>query len=108
MYDFLFPDEDTDQGLNRGESQGLSSLDSPESSNEVIQFDPLWEQVRMEAQHALENEVMAGPQINQGFLSQPSLLSAVCSVITNEIATELMPATAIKIIVVSTFNEQNG
>lgn len=107
MYDFLFPDEGPDRGLSRGESQGSSSSDNPESSNEAIQFDPLWEQVKMEAQHALENEVMAGPQIYQGILSQPSLLSAVCSVIANEIATELMPATAIKTLLFSQLSMNN-
>jgi serine O-acetyltransferase len=79
----------------------LASADgaTPESCSDdkpPENVDPLWEQTKLEAQLALEREPMAGPQLYQGILSQPALLPAVCSIIANEIATELVPATAIK------------
>jgi len=70
-------------------------------------LDALWEQIRMEAQFALEQEPMAGPQLTQGILSQPSLLSAVCSIVANEIATELMPATAMQSLMLSQLLSRN-
>jgi len=58
--------------------------------------DPLWEQVKLEALAALEEEPQAGPQLYSLILSQPDLLSSLCTIIANEIETELMPATSIK------------
>lgn len=59
-------------------------------------IDPFWEQTKMEAQAALELEPEAGPQIYQGILSQRSLLEAICTVVSYDIQTELIPATALK------------
>lgn len=56
----------------------------------------LWAQVQLEAQHALGPEPAAGPQLYQGILSHKSLHEAVCTIVAHEIASELMPATAIK------------
>ena len=50
----------------------------------------------MEALAALQKEPGAGPQLYQGILSQTSLLEAICSVISHDIETELIPATEIK------------
>jgi len=58
--------------------------------------DPFWEQIKVEAQDALTQEPDAGPQIYQGILSQPSLLEAVCTVVSHDIETELIPATEIR------------
>jgi len=58
--------------------------------------DPFWEQIKYEASSALEKESEAGPQLYQGILSQPSLVSAICTVVAYEIQTELIPATAVK------------
>lgn len=59
-------------------------------------YDPFWEQVKMEAKSVLEIEPEAGPQIYQGILSQSSLLEAICTIICHRIETELIPAPAIK------------
>jgi len=58
--------------------------------------DPLWSQIRLEAQHALSLEPDAGPQLYQHVLRQPSLMDALASIISHEIETELMPATALQ------------
>lgn len=105
LYEFLLSDKDFHLGL----SGQVPQVEAGSISSTVTgHFDPLWEQVRMEAQHALTNELMAGPQLYQGILSQPSLLSAVCSIIANEIATELMPATAIKTLMLSQLSLNKG
>jgi len=111
LYELLFPDKDVDLELSRRVSQDgeVTPFEAGNISSTInVYFDPLWEQVRMEAQHALKNEIMAGPQLYQGILSQPSLLSAVCSIIANEIATELMPATAIKTLMLSQLSLNKG
>lgn len=59
-------------------------------------YDPLWEQVRVEAKSALASNPEAGPQLYTGILSQNSLLEAIVTVISHEISTELIPATALK------------
>jgi serine O-acetyltransferase len=59
-------------------------------------LDPFWEQIKYEANSALGSEPEAGPQLYQGILSQPSLLVAICTVISHEVQTELFPATAVK------------
>lgn len=64
---------------------------------EIAAMDPFWEQIKYEANAALETEIEAGPQLYQGILSQPSLLEAICTVISYEIQTELIPATAVKV-----------
>eukprot|EP00566_Odontella_aurita_P014064 CAMPEP_0113552192 /NCGR_PEP_ID=MMETSP0015_2-20120614/14932_1 /TAXON_ID=2838 /ORGANISM="Odontella" /LENGTH=456 /DNA_ID=CAMNT_0000453145 /DNA_START=392 /DNA_END=1762 /DNA_ORIENTATION=- /assembly_acc=CAM_ASM_000160 len=58
--------------------------------------DPLWEQLKLEARAALEDEPQAGPQLYSLILSQRSLLSSLSTIVANEIETELMPATSIK------------
>ena len=57
--------------------------------------DPLWAQIRLEAQNILDTEPDAGPQLYEHVLRQPSLVDALASVIAHEIGTELMPATAL-------------
>jgi len=70
-------------------------LDSNSNSNNS-RIDPLWEQVKLEALHTLENEPSAGPQLYTLILSQPSLLSAITSIVSHEIETELIPATSLQ------------
>jgi serine O-acetyltransferase len=59
-------------------------------------IDPFWEQIKLEAEAALRVEPQAGPQLYQAILSQPTLLSAICTVVSHEIESELIPATALK------------
>ena len=61
--------------------------------------DPLWSQIRLEAQHALSIEPDAGPQLYQHILRQASLMDALASIISHEIETELVPATALQALV---------
>ena len=61
--------------------------------------DPLWLQIRMEAEHALTLEPDAGPQLYQHVLRQPSLIDALAVIISHEIETELIPATALQILI---------
>ncbi|CAB9526156.1 Serine acetyltransferase [Seminavis robusta] len=63
----------------------------------LLLYDPLWEQVKLEATMALSaNDANAGPLLYTGILSKSSLLEAIVGVISHEIATELIPATALK------------
>ena len=57
--------------------------------------DPLWAQILLEARHVLQTEAEASPQLYEHVLRQPSLLDALASILSHEIATELMPATAL-------------
>jgi serine O-acetyltransferase len=59
-------------------------------------IDPFWEQIKYEANESLKNQPEAGPQLYQGILSQPSLIVAICCVLSHEVQTELIPATAVK------------
>lgn len=59
-------------------------------------FDPFWEQIKLEASVALQQEPEAGPVLYQSVLLQPGLLVAVASLIANEIETELFRAPALK------------
>lgn len=61
--------------------------------------DPLWSQIRLEAQHALSLEPDAGPQLYQSVLRHSSLIDALASIICHEIETELMPATALRALI---------
>ncbi|KAL7473630.1 hypothetical protein ACHAXS_014084 [Conticribra weissflogii] len=61
--------------------------------------DPLWAQIKLEASHALADEPDAGPQLYQHILRQPSLMDALASIISHEIETELIPATAIQALI---------
>ena len=70
--------------------------DCQEKTSPSSPIDPFWEQTKLEALAALEEEPEAGPQLYQGILSHPNLLEAICTVISHEIETELIPATAIK------------
>jgi len=58
--------------------------------------DPLWEQVKLEAEGVILREPSAGPQIYTRILSQKSLLHALTSIVSHDIETELMPATSIQ------------
>lgn len=73
-----------------------STISHPTGSFPSSVFDPLWEQIKYEAEMALKSEPQAGPQLYQAILSQPSLLSAICTVVSHEIETELIPATTLK------------
>jgi len=57
--------------------------------------DPLWKQIRLEAEKLLALEPQSGPQLYSLILSQPSLIEAVATIISNEIETELIPATSL-------------
>jgi serine O-acetyltransferase len=59
-------------------------------------YDPLWEQVKLEATAALGANAEAGPLLYTGILSQSSLREAIVGVISHAISTELIPATAVK------------
>jgi len=58
--------------------------------------DPLWEQIKLEAENMLASEPQSGPQLYSLILSQPSLIEAVATIISNEIETELIPATSLR------------
>jgi serine O-acetyltransferase len=72
----------------------MATLREKSTTGKLI--DPFWEQIKYEASEALKDQPEAGPQLYQGILSQPSLVIAICSVISHEIQTELFPATAVK------------
>ena len=61
-----------------------------------LAVDPLWAQIKLEAQHTIENEPEAGPQMFTQILSQKSLMHAITSMVSNEIATQLIPATSLQ------------
>jgi serine O-acetyltransferase len=73
-----------------------SELSNFRSSLEAATLDPLWEQVKLEAQHTLANEPSAGPMLYTLVLSQPSLLEALITICSNEIATEMISATTLQ------------
>jgi Serine acetyltransferase len=58
--------------------------------------DPLWIQIKLEAKHTIEIEPSSGPQLFTNILSQPSLLGAITSIVSHEIATQLIPATSLQ------------
>ena len=58
--------------------------------------DPLWEEIKLEAENMLASEPQSGPQLYSLILSQPSLIEAVATIISNEIETELIPATSLR------------
>ena len=58
--------------------------------------DPFWEQIRQEAFATLDDEPEAGPQLYQCVLSQPDFVRAICTIVSHEIETELIPAIALK------------
>lgn len=59
-------------------------------------MDPFWEQIKLEARTALQEEPDAGPKLYQSILLQPSLLEAIASVVAHEIETELITAPSLK------------
>ncbi|KAL9191294.1 hypothetical protein ACHAXT_001000 [Thalassiosira profunda] len=61
--------------------------------------DPLWSQIKLEAQHTLSIEPDCGPQLYEFVIRQPSLMDALGSIISHEIETELVPATALQALV---------
>ena len=73
-----------------------TDLDNGGRDESGIENDPLWEQVKLEAMSALSKNPEAGPLLYTGILSQSSLIEAIVSIISHEIATELIPATALK------------
>ncbi|GKY98520.1 hypothetical protein MPSEU_000809100 [Mayamaea pseudoterrestris] len=74
----------------------LISLQEKQRNNSAKFVDPFWEQIKLEAAAALEKEPGAGPQLYQGILGRSSLKSAISSMVSHEIETELIPATALK------------
>lgn len=79
-------------------SEYLDSLRSSAKTKGLKEepYDPLWEQIRLEATASLSRNEEAGPLLYTGILSQRSLLRSVVTVVAHQIATELIPATAIK------------
>jgi len=59
-------------------------------------LDPLWEQIRIEAQVQLESEPSSGPQLYTNIISQPSLMAAITSIVSHEISTQLIPSTLLQ------------
>jgi serine O-acetyltransferase len=72
----------------------MATLREESSTGKLV--DPFWEQIKYEASESLKDQPEARPQLYQGILSQPSLLVAICSVISHEIQTEFFPATAVR------------
>ena len=66
------------------------------SSQSKRSEDPFWEQIKLEAENMLASEPQSGPQLYSLILSQPSLIEAVATIISNEIETELIPATSLR------------
>lgn len=59
--------------------------------------DLFWEQIKYEAEIFISHtEQQAGSQLYQGILSHASLMAAICTIISHEIATELITATTLK------------
>lgn len=65
-------------------------------SLDYADIDPLWEQVKLEAERVILCEPSAGPQIYTRILSQKSLVHALTSIVSHDIETELMPATSLQ------------
>ena len=86
--------DSVDSSSSPGSSSGSGSSSSSSSSSSST--DPLWEQIKLEAETYLKSEPQAGPQLYSLILSQPSLIDAVATIISNEIDTELIPATFLK------------
>lgn len=84
--------------LFEAEPEWSSFLDSllENKRNKTPSIDPLWEQIKLEAVEALGPEPEAGPQLYQSILSKQNLLDAVVTTVANEVATLLIPATALK------------
>jgi hypothetical protein len=61
-----------------------------------VYLDPLWEQIRTEAQVQIESEPSSGPQLYTNIISQPSLMSAITSIVSHEISTQLIPSTLLQ------------
>jgi serine O-acetyltransferase len=74
----------------------LDSLRYNKNNYPTLHFDPLWEQVKLEATAALGANAEAGPLLYTGILSQSSLREAIVGVVSHAISTELIPATAVK------------
>jgi len=59
----------------------VGALEDMDGSANETDIDPLWEQLKMEAEMALGPEPQAGPQLYQHILSQNSLLDAIIHVV---------------------------
>ena len=59
----------------------IGALEDMDGSANKTDVDPLWEQLKMEAEMALGPEPQAGPQLYQHILSQNSLLDAIIHVV---------------------------
>lgn len=93
-----------DHAINEwfGSGQQQNTIDEPYRHLRFLRRklpDPLWSQIRMEAEHTLKHEPDAGTQLYQHVLRHPSLIAALASIVSHEIASELMPATALQALV---------
>ncbi len=61
--------------------------------------DPLWSQIRLEAERTLSLEPDVGPQLYQHVLLQPLLVDALVSIVSCKIEIELMHAMALQALV---------
>lgn len=68
-----------------------------QTTNTNHHMDLFWEQIKFEAETFVsQSEQQAGSQLYQGILSHSSLIIAICTITSHEIATELIPATTLK------------
>ena len=81
---------------NDGEWQAFANEMAENDNDNETRVDPFWTQIKREAMELLKDQPAAGPQLYQGILSQTSLLEAVCTCISHEIESELIPATEVK------------
>lgn len=77
-------------------TDGQDTTDFPHEPVYNPENDPLWIQIKLEAKHTIEIEPSSGPQLFTNILSQPSLLGAITSIVSHEIATQLIPATSLQ------------
>jgi len=50
--------------------------------------DPLWHQIRLEAEQTLKSDPKSGPAVYNAILSQPSLITAVIEHVSNVITSQ--------------------
>jgi serine O-acetyltransferase len=88
--------QNTYNNNNDGDDDDATQKDRQQQHHPNDAVDLFWEQIKHEAEVAVATEQQAGPQLYQGILSQPTLLSAICTVISHEIETELITAPTLK------------
>ena len=85
-----------EEAYTTANSSPPSAATSDEENKSKRSEDPFWEQIKLEAENMLASEPQSGPQLYSLILSQPSLIEAVATIISNEIETELIPATSLR------------